>query len=160
MSEAPIIERKRRIDGSHVDYACERLLVEPGRRAVLRYISAAERRLEGTALTLPVGTVTIGHFWTDRSYTVYAFSSGGVTRGLYCSIVDATTISDDLVAYTDLFVDVLIDPGGAATVLDEEELPDDIEPRHRRTINRALEELTGQTRRIVGEIERESRPFR
>jgi predicted RNA-binding protein associated with RNAse of E/G family len=158
MSTARVIERKRRLDGSHVEFECERVLVEPGKRAVIRYVTSTERRLEGTDLTLLPGTVTLGHFWTDRDYTIYAFARDGLLVAHYCSIATEVRIADDLIEYLDLVVDVLIDAKGNALVLDEDELPDDLDPRHRRTINKALEELTGNTRRLIGEIERGSLP--
>ncbi len=164
-----IVERKRRLDGTQVDFQCERRIVEPGVRAVVRFVTTSERRLEGTDLTLRPGTVTVGHFRADRPYTVYAFASDGAILGYYCSIVDELSIADDRVEYLDLVVDVLIDSRGGATVLDEDELPADLldedelpadlEPRHRRTISRALEDLTGNARRIVAELERETRRF-
>lgn len=153
------IERKRRLDGSFVEFRCERLYLDPGRRAVLRYVIPSERRLEGTDLTLRPGTVTIAHYWADRSYNVYAWYRDGAPLGYYCSVADATEIGDERVEYLDLAVDVLIDVRGSATVLDEDEVPADLDPRHRRTINRTLEDLTGGTKRLVSEIERESRRF-
>ncbi|MBI2324708.1 MAG: DUF402 domain-containing protein [Chloroflexi bacterium] len=153
------IERKRRLDGSFVDFECERLLVEPGRRAVLRYVIPSQRRLEGTDLTLLPGTVTIAHYWADRSYNAYAWYRDGAALGYYCSIADATEIAEGRVEYLDLAVDVLIDVRGSATVLDEDELPADLAPGHRRTINRTLEDVTSGTKRLIAEIERESRPF-
>lgn len=153
-----LTERKRRLDGSETEFACEPLRVEPGRRAVVRWVAPEARTLDGTGLTLPAGTVTIGHFWSDRPYTVYAFRVAGAPVGWYCSIVDGVSIGSDAVDYLDLVVDVFIDPAGRAAVLDEDELPADIEPRHRRTINTALETLTGNTRRLIAEIEAESRP--
>jgi predicted RNA-binding protein associated with RNAse of E/G family len=153
-----VIERKRRLDGSVVEFRCELLTLEPGKRAVLRYVIPSERRLEGTDLTLLPGTVTIAHYWTDRSYNVYAWLKDGTALGYYCSIADETEIAAGRVEYLDLVVDVLIDPRGSATVLDEHELPADLEPRHRRTISRTLEDLTSGTRRLVAEIERATRP--
>ena len=70
-TRAPITERKTRLDGSVVEYACEALVVEPGRRAVVRYVTERDRALEGTDLVLRKGTLTVGHFWTDRPYNVY-----------------------------------------------------------------------------------------
>lgn len=154
-----VTERKTRLDGTVVEFSCERLLVEPSRHAVLRYVTQQQRAIKGTDLVVPVGAVTVGHFWTDRAYNVYALTKDGRPLAYYCSIVDGTTIADDLVAYTDLVVDVLIDPKGSATVLDEDELPEDIDPRHRKTINETLEALSGNTRRLIAEIDLESAPF-
>jgi protein associated with RNAse G/E len=159
VSATVIVERKRRLDGSFVEFECERILVEPGKRAVVRFVTSSERQIEGTDLTLLPGTVTLGHFWTDRAYTIYAFTRGGAAIAHYCSVADEISITEDRIDYLDLVVDVLIDQRGNATVLDEDELPDDLDPRHRRTINKALEELTGSTRRLIAEVEREARPF-
>ena len=35
--DRPVIERKTRFDGSVQEFACRALLIEPGKRAVIRY---------------------------------------------------------------------------------------------------------------------------
>src|SRR5256885_16000254 len=127
----PIIERKTRLDGTVVEYPCDALAVEPGRRAVVRYVTDRDRHLEGTDLVLRAGTVTIGHFWTDRPYNVYHWLEHARTIAFYVSIATDTTIGPEAIAYTDLVVDVLLRPSGAIDVLDEEELPPDLDPRRR-----------------------------
>src|SRR5437867_6368491 len=129
-----ITERKTRLDGSVVEYACEALVVEPGRRAVVRYVTEQDRRLEGTDLVLRKGTVTVGHFWTDRPYNVYHWLEGGRTVAFYVSVATDTTIEPAAIAYRDLVVDVLIRPSGAIEILDDEGLPPSIEPRSRLAI--------------------------
>jgi len=156
-TRAPITERKTRLDGTVVEYACEALVVEAGRRAVVRYVTERERTLEGTDLVLPKGTVTVGHFWTDRPYNVYHWLAAGRTVGLYVSIATDTTIEPDAIAYRDLVVDVLIRPSGAIEILDEDELPPSIEPRYRLAIAKALEVCVTEAKRLTAEIERETR---
>lgn len=156
-TRATIAERKTRLDGSVVEYPCEALVVEAGRRAVVRYLAERDRPLEGTDLVLRRGTVTVGHFWTDRPYNVYHWLEGGRTIAFYVNIAADTTIDDTAVAYTDLVVDVLIRPSGAIEILDEEELPPSIEPRHRLAIAKALETCVTEARRLSAEIERETR---
>ncbi len=124
---------------------------------MLRYVVDQDRRIEAAGLVVPAGTVTIAHYWVDRPYNVYHWLTGGTTIGYYCNVVAATVVSEGLVTYDDLVVDVLIAPSGAALVLDEEDLPPDIAPAYRALINRALEELTGNSRRLAVEIDRESR---
>ena len=153
----PITERKTRLDGSVVEYACEPLLIEEGRRAVVRYVTEEDRPLKGTDLVLRKGTVTVGHFWTDRPYNVYHWLDGGRTVALYVSIATDTTIDGVVIAYRDLVVDVLIRPSGAIEILDEEELPPSIEPRYRLAIAKALETCITEGRRLSAEIERETR---
>lgn len=156
-TRASITERKTRLDGSVVEYACEPLVVEAGRRAVVRYVTERDRTLEGTDLVLRKGTVTVGHFWTDRPYNVYHWLENGRTVAFYVSIAADTTIEPETIAYRDLVVDVLIRPSGAIEILDEEELPPSIEPRYRLVIAKALETCVTEAKRLTAEIERESR---
>jgi len=157
VDRAPITERKTRLDGSVVDYACETLALEPGRRAVVRYVSEQDRPIEGTDLVLLKGTVTVGHFWTDRPYNVYHWLDQGKTVAFYVNIATDTTIDAAAIAYRDLVVDVLIRPSGAIEILDEDELPPSIEPRFRLAIAKALETCVTEGRRLSAEIERETR---
>jgi len=39
-TRATITERKTRLDGSVVEYVCEPLVIEEGRRAVVRYVTS------------------------------------------------------------------------------------------------------------------------
>ncbi|TMC72009.1 MAG: DUF402 domain-containing protein [Chloroflexi bacterium] len=156
-TQAQITERKTRLDGSVVEYSCEPLLIEAGRRAVVRYVTERDRPLEGTDLVLRKGTVTIGHFWIDRPYNVYHWLEGNQTVAFYVSITIDTAIEPALITYRDLVVDVLIRPSGAIEILDEEELPASIEPRYRQAIAKALEACVTEARRLSAEIERETR---
>jgi predicted RNA-binding protein associated with RNAse of E/G family len=152
-----IVERKTRLDGTVVEYACEPLIVETGRRAVVRFVTERDRALEGTDLVVRAGTVTLGHFWADRPYNVYHWREGDRTIALYVSVSAETTITASLIAYVDLVVDVLLRPHGAIEVLDEEELPPTLEPRYRLAIAKALEVCVTEPRHLVAEIERETR---
>lgn len=149
-----ITERKTRLDGSVAEFVCEALVVEPGKRAVARYVSGLEAHVGD--LVLAPGTVTIGHFWADRSYNVYHWTLEGRTVAYYCNVVDDTTISAERIDYTDLTVDVLVKPSGAVTVLDEDDLPDDLAPKRRIAIAKAMEAIIADPRGLIREIERES----
>jgi protein associated with RNAse G/E len=151
-----MIERKTRLDGSVAEFDCETLVVEPGRRAVLRYVSDREWAIAGTAVRVQPGTVTVGHFWVDRPYNVYHWLSSGRTLAYYCNVATGTTIDAGTVAYTDLTVDVLIEPSARPTVLDEDELPDDLSPQYRLAIAQALDQLIANPRMVIREIERET----
>lgn len=154
-TRTPIIERKTRLDGSVEDYACDVLLLEPARRAILRY-TLDRPWVIGGELRLEPGTVTIGHYWVDRPYNIYHWLAGGRTVAYYANAATGTVIAPELVAYTDLVVDVLLRPSGAASVLDEDELPDDLAPAHRASIARALEALMTDPRTLMREIERQT----
>jgi predicted RNA-binding protein associated with RNAse of E/G family len=152
-TRATITERKTRLDGSVVDYICQPLVVEEGRRAVVRYVSERDRPIKGSDLVLRKGTVTVGHFWTDRPYSVYHWLEGGRTVGFYVNIATDTTIGPETIAYTDLVIDVLIRPSGALEILDEDELPPSIAPRYRLAIAKAIETCVTEGRRLSKEIE-------
>jgi len=153
-TSATITEHKTRLDGSVADFVCEALLVEPGKRAVVRYVSDREAHVGD--LVLASGTVTIGHFWADRSYNVYHWTVDGRTVAYYASLVDDTTITAARIAYTDLTVDVLVKPSGAVMILDEDDLPDDLAPKRRIAIAKAMEAIIADPRGLIREIERES----
>jgi hypothetical protein len=155
-----VIERKIRLDGTVSDYECEALLIEKGKRAVLRYVLPHDLEFPTAAFGAPKGTVTIGHYWTDRPYNVYQWMTPrGIVLGWYFNVVDATVVDEELVSYEDLAVDVLVDPTGRTTVLDEDELPTDLEPKRRGIVSRALEALTSSPMRLAREIEAETRRF-
>lgn len=156
-TSARIVERKTRLDGSTEDYLCEPLVLVPDRRAVLRYVMERSLAIDGTDLVLRPGHITISHYWSDRPYNVYHWLEDGRTLAYYCNIVGDTTIRDDLVGYTDLVVDVFMRPSGEALLLDEEELPPDLEPARRAVIARAVETIMSGPRRLIAEIERETR---
>lgn len=156
-TSAAIIERKTRLDGRVSEYRCERLSLEVDRRAVLRYVLDREWVIGDTGVVLRPGQITIAHYWTDRPYNVYHWLDGARTIAYYCNVASDTTVRDDMVSYTDLVVDVLLRPSGETIVLDEEELPPDLAPALRIHIARALETISAGPRRLVAEIERETR---
>lgn len=152
---SPITERKTRFDGSVLEFPCRGLLVEPGRRAVIRY--DLDRDWKVADLVFPKGGYTAGHFWIDRPYNVYHWLENGRTLAHYFNVGIVDEISETQVAWRDLIVDVLVKPDGGIEILDEDELPPDMPPEHRRTIARALEQIVTDPKRLVAEIERVSR---
>jgi predicted RNA-binding protein associated with RNAse of E/G family len=152
-TSTPITERKTRLDGTTTEFVCEPIVLEPGKRAVLRYVADRAWAIAHTDMRVPVGAVTVAHYWVDRPYNVYHWLVDGRTLAYYCNIVADTRIEAELVAYTDLVVDVLLRPSGAADVLDEDELPHDLAPAHRLAIAKALEVLIANPRFLIREIE-------
>jgi predicted RNA-binding protein associated with RNAse of E/G family len=152
-----VLERKVRLDGSVEEWACELLVLEPGRYAAVRYVLPAERTLRGTALVLPAGTVTIGHFWVDRAYTAYHWLSGGRTLGVYCSVAELLEVEPEGIVYLDLAVDILFLPGGEVSVLDEHELPSDLERETLKTIDEAVAALRADPSGVLAGVEAATR---
>jgi predicted RNA-binding protein associated with RNAse of E/G family len=153
--DRPVTERKTRFDGSVQEFACRALLIEPGKRAVIRYDLTRDWHVGG--MVFPMGGYTAGHFWVDRPYNVYHWLDGGRTLAYYFNVGLVDEISDTRVAWRDLIIDVLVKPDGAIDILDEDEVPPDLPAEHRRTIAQALEQIVTNPKRLVKEIERESR---
>ena len=88
------------------------------------------------------GTVSLGYFWQNRPYNVYHWIDAQQnTVALYFNIADGTHISEQAIEWRDLTIDVLITPDGRCRVLDEEELPADIDATLRDFINQARDDL-------------------
>jgi predicted RNA-binding protein associated with RNAse of E/G family len=154
--DRPVIERKTRFDGSVQEFACAALEVEPGKRAVIRYDFTRDLTVNG--IVLPAGGMTAGHFWVDRPYNVYHWlDAARRTIAFYFNVGHTDEVSEGLVAWRDLIIDVIVKPDGAIEILDEDELPSDLPPEHRITIARALEQIVTNPRRLVTEVERATR---
>ncbi|HUQ17713.1 MAG TPA: DUF402 domain-containing protein [Candidatus Saccharimonadales bacterium] len=153
-----VIERKTRLDGSSVEFACVGLAVEPGRSAVLGYTVDRDWTVAGGVITVPKGAVTVGHFWADRPYNVYHWLVEGWTLAYYVNVSAPPRITVESVDWLDLAVDILVRPDASFLVLDEDEVPTDLDPVHRRTIARALEAVVTSPRGFVLQIEAASRP--
>jgi len=154
-----VVERKRGLDGSVAEFACTGLAIDPGRSAVLGYTVGRDWTVAGGVITVPAGAVTIGHFWADRPYNVYHWLVDGRTLAYYVNASAAPRITPDTVEWLDLAVDILVRPDASFLVLDEDEIPPDLDPVHRRTIARALEAVVTSPRGFAREIESASRPY-
>lgn len=154
-----VTERKVRLDGSVEEFSCEALALEAGRHAVLRYVLDRDWHVAGTIL-IPKGAITVSHYWIDRPYNVYHWLHDGQTLALYVNIADSTQIAPTLISYRDLVVDVLMRPSGAIEILDEEDLPTDLEPAARKSVADAVEVVVTGARGLMLEIERESARYR
>ena len=111
-------------------------------------------------LSLPAGTLSFGYFWTDRDYNAYHWiSPQGATLGLYLNVSGSTAISENEVRWRDLVVDVLVTPDGRCRVLDEDELPDDLEPALLRRIKATRDDLVMRHRQLLEEVEARTRRF-
>ena len=65
-TSAAVTERKTRLDGRVSEYRCERLSLEVGRRAILRYVMDREWVIGDTGVVLRPGQITVAHYWNDR----------------------------------------------------------------------------------------------
>jgi len=126
---SPILEIKTTFSGGEKRFSCTQLHKTDNHLVVL-FVSPSEMNVSG--ICLPAGTVTFGHFWTDRPYNVYHWLApdSGEALGYYFNIAEATDWQDGVLRWRDLIVDVLVSPDGRLTVLDEDELPADLDSSH------------------------------
>jgi Protein of unknown function (DUF402) len=150
-----VLELKRTLDGREKRFSC-RLIAGDEDHAVLLFVAPAPMRVHG--VDLPAGTITFGHFWTDRLYNVYHWlDPRGETIGFYFNLSDSTVISDGRVEWRDLTLDVLATPAGRLEVLDEDELPADLDEVLRARIAQAKDSILSDPRRIMAEVAQRSR---
>lgn len=150
-----IIETKRTLAGRKKTFPCRLLARLPERGVVLLFVSDSAVRVHG--LPLPAGTVTFGYFWPDRPYNVYHWMTpDGGTLALYVNLADDTTVEDGRLSWRDLTVDILMPPGRAPLVLDEDELPVDLDPETRARITRARDQVLAGAEALRAEVEASS----
>jgi len=148
----PILEIKRTLAGAEKHFECARLHLE-GPHVVLLFVATAPMRVHGVAL--PAGTVTFGHFWRDRAYNVYHWLDPvtGRSLGAYVNLSAETRLLDNRLEWLDLIVDVLVLPGQAPRVLDEDEIPADAPPGLRARIAAARAQVLDGLPRLLDELE-------
>jgi len=123
---------------------------------VLLFVARDATHVHG--IDLPAGTVTFGHFWTDRFYNVYHWlDARGGTIGFYFNLADGTVIGDGQLEWRDLTLDVLATPSGRLDVLDEDELPRDLDAAARAHIATGKQAILSDSRQLMAEIEERSR---
>jgi hypothetical protein len=150
-----ILEVKRTLAGAEKRFEC-RLLARTSTHLAVLWIAPAAMHVHG--VDLPAGTVSVGHFWSDRPYNVYHWLRGDrTTVGYYFNLADRTTWTAERLDWRDLTVDVLAMPGGRLDVLDEDELPAELDADARAHIDAGKAALLGATATVLAEVEAASR---
>ena len=146
-----ILEIKTTLAGARKEFDCELLKFTRGEVVVI-YRIPGDVQLED--LLLPKDAISIGYFWEDRAYNAYHWiDEQSQTLALYFNICDNTRISRQQVAWRDLTVDVLITPDLRCRVLDEDELPDDLDSELRAYIESARDALCVDPAHLLLEFE-------
>jgi hypothetical protein len=152
---APILEVKRTLAGGEKRFDC-RVLARGDRHLAVLWIAPSAMHVHG--LELPAGTVSVGHFWTDRNYNVYHWlNRSHSTIGCYFNIADETAWTADRLTWRDLVVDVLATPAGRLDVLDEDELPAVLDAPTRAHLEAGKAAILRAPGAVVAEVEAASR---
>ena len=155
----PLVEIKHTLAGGEKRFECLRLAGGPG-HAVVLWIAPEPMHVHG--VDLPAGTISFGHFWTDRFYNVYHWldarpETDHRTLGFYFNIADRTRIGEAELAWRDLVIDVLATPAGRLDVLDEDELPVVVDPEATAHIAAGKAAILDAPSAVMAEIESASR---
>ncbi|MDC1287865.1 DUF402 domain-containing protein [Gammaproteobacteria bacterium] len=155
MQKTRVSEVKTTLDGRRQQFDCERIRYSAG-ETVLLYRMPTDLQLED--LLLCKGTLSLGYFWEDRAYNAYHWvDDNQQTLALYFNICDNTHISAEQVAWRDLTVDILITPDQRCRVLDEDELPDDIDCKLLSYINATRDLLCADPQCLLHKFETSGR---
>ncbi|TCW57862.1 uncharacterized protein DUF402 [Bacillus thuringiensis] len=140
-SDIEIIERKIRYDGTTIDHAC--LLIEAQQDKIILYHEiqySFTMAANDTKLTIPKGSYTVAYYWGNRPYNLYVWrDQDGSYIGSYFNIVKNTCITDEVVFFEDLIVDIMVLPSGEFFILDEDELPEPLEQFEDGYVEKALQ---------------------
>jgi predicted RNA-binding protein associated with RNAse of E/G family len=148
-----VVEHKVLLDGRRQEFSCRVIASAPGALTVL-FVSDRPYQVPGLGRELPTGTVTFGHFWAERPYNVYHWMDpAGRTLAHYFNLASDTVITEGHLHWRDLTVDVLVRPGQAPQVLDEDELPGDLSPELRSAVEVARAAVLAEQSACVPELE-------
>jgi hypothetical protein len=128
------IEKKLTLSGHVYLFECELLLLNTD-FGVLKYIIDREYTVSG--IKLQPGDITLALYWINRPYTLYIWHLTGNRVVHYFNIADKISLQPTEFLWRDLAVDILIDNDRNIHVLDENELPDNLEPELSRYIQSA-----------------------
>lgn len=149
-----IIERKIRYDSKIVEYECMALSVQK-QSAVLFYIieKSFTIKTDRMEFIIPEGSYTIAYYWTNRPYNLYFWRDRhGKYLGSYFNIARNTNISNNMVSFEDLIIDILVLPSGEYFVLDEHELPEPMDHFENGSVKQALSSLTESLNVILADM--------
>ncbi|WP_251555542.1 DUF402 domain-containing protein [Neobacillus muris] len=139
-----IIERKIRYDSTIVEHSCI-LLKAKNQNVVLfhKILDSFTMIANQNKLTIPKGSYTLAYYWKDRPYNLYIWrDKTGNYLGSYFNIVKNTYMTDKLVSFEDLIIDIMVLPNGDYFILDEDELPEPLNQFENGFAHQALNSLT------------------
>lgn len=146
---APLIEvRSCKYDGHvHRRWAAE-VIEERDTSSLIVLRGVFEREVRHALLgTVEAGTVSTEYYWRDRWYSIFRFvAPSGALKYYYCNVNLPPRVSDSVLSFVDLDIDLLVAPDFSYQVLDEDEFEAHIK------LWLYPEELVRRARAAVGEL--------
>jgi hypothetical protein len=72
--------------------------------------------------TIAIGTHSLEYYWLDRWYNVFRFAQpDGSLRNYYCNVNVPPSFDGETLSYTDLDLDILVEPDLSYRILDVED---------------------------------------
>ncbi len=139
-----VIERKIRYDSTIVEHSCI-LLKAKNQNVVLfhKILDSFTMIANQNKLTIPKGSYTLAYYWKYRPFNLYIWrDNNGNYLGSYFNIVKNTFITDKLVSFEDLIIDIMVLPNREYFILDEDELPEPLDQFENGFVQQALNSLT------------------
>lgn len=153
-----IIERKIRYDSIVVDHIC--MLIKAQNQHVVLFheiMDSFTMKAGSIKLTIPIGSYTIAYYWKGRPYNLYIWRDNeGNYLGSYFNIVKNTYMTDRLVSFEDLIIDILVLPNGDYFILDEDELPVPLDQFENGSVKQALNSLLNSIDSLLSQTISES----
>ena len=125
---------------------------------ILRYVNPVAAGVADRIL--PAGTETAAWYTQDEGFVLWKMDDpAGRLIGHLFHLVRDLTVHDDRVSYTDLLLDIWVDPEGGMQVLDEDELDTEVQEgrvgEEDRARARVLErDVTSRAVELVEELDR------
>ncbi|MFO1443275.1 DUF402 domain-containing protein [Bacillus sp. Bva_UNVM-123] len=138
-----IIERKIRYDSTVVDHNCWLLKSEGHKIMLLHKIEESfSMMMDQKEITIQKGSYTFAYYWVDKPYNLYFWrDSNGNYVGAYFNIVKNTIVTEKMVSFEDLIIDIFVLPNGDYIILDEHELPEPLQQFEDGFVQNALDVL-------------------
>ena len=112
------------------------------------------KQMTFAGVNFPPESRSFGYYWKDRNYNVYHWKDPkGSTIFSYFNISKDTKIHDDNVEWVDLIVDIAFHPDGRVEILDENEIPENMNHDDLSLIRRTQSEILGNMGRLFRELE-------
>jgi uncharacterized protein len=150
-------EFKKTYFGETKVFEC-RLIERKRDEVVILYQISAPAKFVG--VSFHSGSKSYGYYWTKRNYNIYHWvDNHKKTIVFYFNISRNTKILERSVEWNDMIVDVAVFPDGKTMILDEDEIPKNMDSNDLKLIENTKHEIFSSLEEIVTQLEERTRSF-